>query len=755
MATDCGQGALRNDSTVMLPLRQSADYRGESNSRFQWLSRRWIYNIPRNAQTQGLRPLGRLALVDNMERAMEQVTRVVRAAVDPAGLVATAAATALPFHYLPPRIFIVSSTGGGTGSGMVLDCGYIVRQVLRELHLADDAICGVLAHCTGRSPQNRELCVANTYALLGELNHYADPHHSYPGDPTAGLAPCGAEDPPFTHAYLLHLGEELEADGFAAAINALATYLYHATVTTAAGFFDQCRADKPDHGPAAGAAPTVRTFGICRLGFSLDGIPRGAADDLCRSLIARWRGSALDQADPAAASLSDPTSLLAAQFAQGVSAEELRAVVVARAEAAAITLDGILQRFHATLAEQMGNNRQAYLLAALEELVNKLAPQRGFLTRTPPGKVILEALDGMIRYQGVSETHRLCLESALEAPTQEIAAAAGADLRQWLLGLVNSPEHRLAGAQRLADSLAEHLRDLSCRAGEAIHAVTSELRSLRETLLGDRRGSRHWLRFRGFFSRRQRVIDPRLSHYFDLRLHELALTTFCRLVGLVLAQAATAGDKLRNLAADFNRLIEQFSAAPTADDESALRTRALQRIAAAQISARKTELLELMEQVLDDDLRQAASTETHDVRSKLALAVRQTAQKIILRMLKQYAVEEAAAALEGRPHEPLFEIRTAVETAEPRPLAGCGGQRRLLVVAAEQLAPLVAAQASTAGDAPLPTIIADADGDLLVCYEVQDQPLRLVAAKVLDQRFHAVDMASRLHTRTDVAWTPL
>ena len=220
---------MKNDSAVLLPLRQSADYRNESGGRFNWLSRRWIYNIPRNAQTQGIRPLGRLALVDNMERVLEQVTRVMRAAVDPAGIVATAAASGLPFRNPRPRVFIVSSTTGGSGSGMVLDFGYIVRQVLRDIELPDDAICGVLAHCTGRNPQTRDLAKANAYALLGELNHYADPQHSIPGDPAAGLAAFGAEDAPFNHTYLVHLGEELEADGFAAAADTLASYLYHGT----------------------------------------------------------------------------------------------------------------------------------------------------------------------------------------------------------------------------------------------------------------------------------------------------------------------------------------------------------------------------------------------------------------------------------------------------------------------------------------------------------------------------------------------
>ena len=104
-ATDGETAPMKNDSAVLLPLRQSTDYRNDADGRFHWLSRRWIYNIPRNAQTQGLRPLGRLALVDNMERVIDAVTRVVRAAIDPAGIAATAAAIGRPFRASgPPRL---------------------------------------------------------------------------------------------------------------------------------------------------------------------------------------------------------------------------------------------------------------------------------------------------------------------------------------------------------------------------------------------------------------------------------------------------------------------------------------------------------------------------------------------------------------------------------------------------------------------------------------------------------------------------
>ena len=82
-------------------------------------------------------------------------------------------------------------------------------------------------------------------------------------------------------------------------------------------------------------------------------------------------------------------------------------------------------------------------------------------------------------------------------------------------------------------------------------------------------------------------------------------------------------------------------------------------------------------------------------------------------------------------------------------------QRRLLVVAPESLAPEILA--TNLGDEikANPTVLADPDNDVFICYEVKEQPLRRVAAAIVDPRYHAVEVASRLHARMDVPWTPL
>ncbi len=240
-----------------------------------------------------------------------------------------------------------------------------------------------------------------------------------------------------------------------------------------------------------------------------------------------------------------------------------------------------------------------------------------------------------------------------------------------------------------------------------------------------------------------------------MRLHELILNAYSRLVGQVLAQVATVGDKLRNLAADFNRLIEHFSVASPGAVESSARTNALQRVAAEQIAKCKAELLTAMEQALENELHLAATGEIRDVPGKLAGIIRRTSRTLILQMLKQFAQDQAAAALEGRPHDPLFEISQGLREAIPQRLPGCGGRRRMLVTVPERLAPRAEEHLASEGRLPRPTILADDGSDMLACCEVEDQALPQVAAAVLDRRFQAVEAAARLHTRTDVAWAPL
>jgi hypothetical protein len=751
--TNVGDASLSNDSAILLPLRQSADYRRDSERHLQWLSRRWIYNIPRSGQTQGLRPLGRLAFVDHFERVRDRVARVIQAAVDPAGLAASSRNTGLAAVKGPPRVYLLASTSGGTGSGMVLDLGYLVRKVLRDLGLPDEGICGILAHCAGRAQQARGVAVANAYSLLTELRHYSDPHLGYPGDASCGMPAFTRQGAPFAHAYVVHLGEDLESSDFARAADQLAAYLYCSTASSAAEFFDQTRAPRAD--APAGSDCTVRTFGLCQLGFSHDDVPAAVTDEICRTLVARWRNPDHSTQEEPPASMADPSSLLATQAAATVSEEELRAEVARRATAAGLEAGRIVEQLWDQAAREMGTDAGSYLVAVLDKLFDAGTDAR----QRPSGQSVLDALNGLVRVQGANNGPGVCLETALERHIKELAANQGTALRRWIMDMVASPSHRLEGAQRAAHCTAEFLRALARQEGERAQACLAALRTMESALLADDGGRRAWLRKRGFVWRQKLVADPQVARYFHLRIEELMHTGACRLAGSVLAHVATAEDRLRNLAADLNRLTEEFGGTAGADSRAAGPTPPVglpgrQGTIAEAVRHHKADVVAALERQCEEDLASVLQPEQIDVRTVLARDLRRKARRAVLRAMKQANMEAIATADDGALHGPVFSLAAGLKAALPR-IPHCGGDRRLLIVAPPDSAPgqLVEQLGSEVPQAP--TIVIDTEGDMLVCYEDEQLPLRRVAAAVLGGRVQNVEIAARLHARNDVQWSPL
>ena len=66
--------SLLGEETLLTPLRPVEHYRPRSKEYLRWIDRRWLFGVPRSLETEGLRPLGRLALIDNasaVERALQ------------------------------------------------------------------------------------------------------------------------------------------------------------------------------------------------------------------------------------------------------------------------------------------------------------------------------------------------------------------------------------------------------------------------------------------------------------------------------------------------------------------------------------------------------------------------------------------------------------------------------------------------------------------------------------------------------------
>ncbi len=162
-----------------IPLRRPREYREESQDLLKWLSRRWLYNIPRSLQTRGYRPLGRLALVDHADtvlRAIADRLSSLKATQDPSSPESNEV-----------RVVILAGACGGTGSGCAIDLAQAARSVGRQLGMRL-RVEGVLGS-TFATEHPDSLAAANMYTLLTELDH-AQRHGNQSQGATAGAAAC-------------------------------------------------------------------------------------------------------------------------------------------------------------------------------------------------------------------------------------------------------------------------------------------------------------------------------------------------------------------------------------------------------------------------------------------------------------------------------------------------------------------------------------------------------------------------------------
>jgi len=247
--------ALDAADTLAMPLRTQDEYSAAPERYLTWLRRRWFCRIPRSHCTEGLRPLGRLALVDHGQELIAQLKTAVTTMISAEAIAAST--QSIGREMAPsPEVILVASISGGAGGGMLLDAAYAVRKVLADLSLSHARLTGVLLHSTGRSPHDKLLARANTCACLRELQHFGS--RGYPGDADLGL-PAFDGIPPFDATRIVHLGDGLNEEEFHQAVENVGQYLDLATATSGGLLFGADQAEEESE-------MTVRTFGMSPIG---------------------------------------------------------------------------------------------------------------------------------------------------------------------------------------------------------------------------------------------------------------------------------------------------------------------------------------------------------------------------------------------------------------------------------------------------------------------------------------------------------
>ncbi|MCA9121488.1 MAG: protein kinase [Planctomycetaceae bacterium] len=707
--------ALRPNQLLPLTLKQPQEYRGEATSLLEWLNRRWLFNIPRSLTTEGIRALGRLALVDHFDAIANVLHHALSSVIDDNSIDSSTRTTGLRFVKAAPRIFVVASTAGGVGSGLVLDLGYLLRTMLEELHISDEQLHGVLVHSTSRRTNQRDLALANSLSLLTELHHYVSPS-GYPGEPACKLPPRVGNSEPYRHTYVAHLGEELNEEEFAAGAARIGEYLYQNSVTNAAAFFDRCRDEDPDSAVRKhAAANTVRTFGLAQIGGANDAVVCEEANSLCRSLVAHWAGrQQISGAHAAIRSIDPEIENLARKFAYGMD----------------LRLDKMLTWAKGILERQLVDSPQAYFQ---RRIASSFEQSAGSDLQTKR-----ELAKGHIKNELLGQSEGAdSIQSRLQAKVASVAESKRETLRDWFYILVDAPKSRVGGAQDAVLWYKEMLANLESQVNQA--AASSE-------------------------SPADVAVDSEEQLVLRYAMRELDRITYdavLLLIRALKAEVLLCEDLLREFARRILHLSNEFNSSrqPTTEADEAL------------IRSLKEHHLELTRR-LDSELTPALVRKhmslsdllnaNSDVWTNLVSTMRTTAQRlagsVIDRMQVLTMIQRGANSQHGAKHsgEQGISATDVVQIAKPH-LGECGGDYRYLLVAprfAGTLPPSWKAPFEETVGGPMNSI-AGVDDALVVCCEAQGVPLQNIAAHLVGSRSDLLKVAGRLHTRIDVEWPML
>jgi len=275
--------ALSPDDVFPVPLQQVTGYRRRQLEQIlDWLPREKLYSIPRNLNAGGSRALGRLAFCDNYLRFVTRLRRELQIATHPESLSQSSDQTGLMPRDNMPQVYVFTGATGGAG-GMLVDLGFAVRRVLARMNAEDAPITAFLYAASPTDPGTPDHELANVFATLTELNHYAEEDVNFVAQYGGPEGPkVEGKGLPFTATYLMPMADRTSS-AFRDCIAHLAGYVAHDLTTPLGPALEQIR----QQGGGYGRSP-FRGFGTYGVWFPRGLLLRAAAQKVCVELIRKW-----------------------------------------------------------------------------------------------------------------------------------------------------------------------------------------------------------------------------------------------------------------------------------------------------------------------------------------------------------------------------------------------------------------------------------------------------------------------------------
>lgn len=164
-----------------------------------WLDTNILYRMPRTLQTNGIRALGRLAFVEHYAAFTSRLERELQELMKPRSKLESCKITNQTLRNNRPQVFLVAHLGGGTGSGMFLDCAYVTRHIMRKLKIEAPEVTGVFFVPNPQAMETPDLAEVNAVAAFHELYHFQQTESPFSVLYRSKSEPLTDSEAPFSH----------------------------------------------------------------------------------------------------------------------------------------------------------------------------------------------------------------------------------------------------------------------------------------------------------------------------------------------------------------------------------------------------------------------------------------------------------------------------------------------------------------------------------------------------------------------------
>ncbi len=747
---DLGDGM----DTVPTPLLNAADYRTQGAKHRRWLSRRWLYNIPRNLSTDRLRPLGRLALLSHSTRVKSALRAVIKQ-------IATAESSCLGGRRVagPPRILFVASISGGTGSGMVLDLAYAARAELQLAGFHQASVEALLLHSTPQGPE-RDKAILNAVATLREWSHYGTPGKCYPGEPLLDVPPFHGNNRTFCRTELMHLGNELDQAAWLGALDNAAEYVF-ARMTTPRSHFHPDPSEEPACPPMSSGSTALDVVQVRQIGGYSGRFIQTLAKQLCFDLVQDWCSTPVNTSrGHSTAAYSDRLMQAVLQKSELSRIQQFVDGAAVRVQEIGVDLEQLLARARENLVQELATDERGYLRSMFQQALD--AKRKNNVSELELAALVLSLQDrtiGLDIGERSQDTSRNTLFDLLHSRLASQAMQLSAKFTTWVHDLVDHPDAGVEAARRAAEAGRNYIHDLVGGIAKEIRErhkkhIESRILLTSQARVSESQKAGRWWPLGG--SPNFQMLENRLVEHGVLCLDELVLACVQLQLQSIEAQASATIDKLIQFGHELKQFGTRFASeadeADAMDGDAAVNyERSLRQLLVSHRLRLGKELRRRMDQdvfkgpkKLQQFLSQRGSLE-QDLRT----LIQDNARQVVLQSLRQVLL---ILLQHGKSSGDALDLDAVLKAhlQEPLTLGRKDGDQVHMVVPSEASADQVERRMEAVGyhvhavSAPC--------NNISVCRESTGNSAYDLANQIAMNQPALIQLADALRSRTDVAW---